>query len=199
MKTNNNKFQILTFLITLFLSALACQAGANPPTLPEMQVPTALPAVPTFDPNLTNKFEEEWQKSIVEAVTTGSFTVTITEGQFSEFINRKNAENPNSALSNIQIFLRDGQIQLYSTAESDSGSTTLQITATVALSAEGKLQVTVTSAQLGIFPVPESILSSISQSINDALNGQGTTGAENIQLESVVITDGYMTITGTIK
>lgn len=196
-----HKTHLFTLIFMLLLSALACQAGANSPTLPTglPQVPTGLPAIPTFDPSLTAKFEEEWQKSIVEAVATGNFSVTITEGQFSEFINRKNAENPNAALSNIQIFLRDGQIQLYSTADSEAGSTTLQITASVAVSAEGKLQVNVISAQLGIFPVPESILSSISQSINDALNGQGTTGAENIQLQSVVITDGYMTITGTIK
>lgn len=175
---------------------LACQAGATP-TLPP--VPTGLPALPTLDPTIVDKFEDEWQKSIVEAITTGNFTVTITEGQLSEFFNRKNAENPNSALSNIQIFLRDGQIQFYSTAESDAGNTTLQITSTVGLSEDGKLQVTVTSAQLGIFPVPEAILTSVSQSLTEALNGQGAAGADKIQLQSVIIQDGYMTITGTIK
>ena len=189
-----HKKHFLSIFFLLALAALACNAGVNTPALP-----TGLPTIPTLDPNLSDKFEEEWQKSLVEAAATGDFSVTITEGQFTDFLNRKNAENSNSTLSNIQVFLRDGQIQIYSAAESDAGSTTLQISATLSLTAEGKLQLNVTSAQLGIFPVPESILESVSQSINDALTGQGTTGSENIQLQSIVIADGFMTITGTIK
>jgi hypothetical protein len=189
-----HKKHFLTILLMFILSMLACQAGSNPPALP-----TGLPAIPTLDPNLSDKFEVEWQKALVEAAATGNFTVTITEGQFTEFINRKNAENSSSTLSDIQVFLRDGQIQVFSVAENDSGSTTLQIVATLSVTAEGKLQFDVISAQLGPFPVPESVLDSLSQSINNALTGQGITGSENIQLQSIVIADGFMTITGTIK
>lgn len=190
---------LFTLLFTLILAALACQAGTPsfPTSLP--QLPTALPPIPTLDPDLSDRFEEEWQKSVVEALTSGNFSVTITEGQFSDFINRKNAENPNATLSNIQVFLRDGQVQLYATTESDPNSTSVQITATVAVTEAGKLQFTVVSAQLGSFPIPDSILNSISESINNALNGQDTPGTENIHITSIVIAEGYMTITGTLK
>lgn len=188
------KKHFLTIFLMLILAALACEAGANPPTLP-----TGLPSIPTLDPNLSDNFEEQWQKSIVEAVATGNFSVTITEGQLTDFLNRKNAENPDSALSNIQVFLRDGQIQIYSVTAGDTNSTSLQIIGTMSVTAEGKLQITIISAQLGNFPVPDSLLSSVSQSINDALSGQGTTGADQLQLQSVVIAEGYLTITGTLK
>lgn len=193
------KYLLFTSLITLILAVLACQAGA--PTIPTAlpQLPTALPAIPTLDPNLSDQFEEAWQKSIVDAIQTGSFSVTITEGQFTDFINRKNTQNPNASLSNIQVFLRDGQVQLYATTESDPNSTSVQITATVAVTEDGQLQFNVVSAKLGNFPIPDSILTSISDSINNALNGQGTSGAENIHITSIVIADGYMTITGTLK
>lgn len=194
------KTQFRTILLVLVLAAIACQVGTRPPALPTElpQIPTALPPLPTLDPNLSDKFEDEWQKAIVEAVTTGNFSVTITEGQLTELINRKNAEDPNATLSNIQVFLRNGQIQIYSNAATEAGSTTLQITATVAVTEAG-IQLNVISAQLGIFPIPESLLSSISESINSALNGQDTAGAENIQIQSIEIAEGYMTITGTLK
>ncbi len=187
------KNHFLTIFLMLILATLACEAGANSPTLP-----TGLPSIPTLDPNLSDNFEEQWQKSIVEAVATGNFSVTITEGQLTDFLNRKNAENPDAVLSNIQVFLRDGQIQIYSVT-SDTNATSLQIIGTMSVSAEGKLQINIISAQLGNFPVPESLLSSVSQSINDALSGQGTTGADQLQLQSVVIAEGYLTITGTLK
>jgi hypothetical protein len=135
----------------------------------------------------------------VEALASGNFSVTITEGQLTEFVNRKNAENPDSPISNIQVFLRDGQIQLYSAAENDSGSATLQITASVSVTAEGQLQAEIISAQLGPFPVPEAMLEGFSSTINEALTGQGAQGSEKLQIETILITDGYMTISGKIK
>jgi hypothetical protein len=188
------KKQFLIIFLVLTLAALACEAGGNLPTSP-----TGLPSIPTLDPNLSETFESEWQKSMVEAVAAGQFSVTITEGQLTDFFNRKNAQNPNATLSNVQVFLRDGQIQFYGATNHETGSTTLQITATVSVTDAGKLQFNVVSAQLGPIPVPEAILSSVSQFFNDALNGQGTTGADQIQLQRIVITDGYMTITGTLK
>jgi len=193
-KIMKRRISFFFILFILVLAALACNAGNNPPALP-----TSLPAIPTLDPNLSDKFEDEWQKSLAEAIATGNFTVTITEGQLTEFINRKNDENQNSTLSDIQVFLRDGQIQIYSTAANDSGSTTLEIVATVGVSPEGVLQIDVVSAKLGPFPVPDPMLEGISQSINDALNGQGTTGSDKIQIESIVIADGFMTISGKIQ
>jgi len=188
------KIYLLTILLTLLLAALACNAGNGTPS-----PPTGLPPIPTLDPNLSDKFEDVWQKSLAEAVATGNFSVTITEGQITEFVNRKNAENPEAALSDIQVFLRDGQIQIIGQTKNDSGnSTTLQITASVVI-VEGKLQVNILSAKLGPLPVPPQILDSVSISINDALNGQNVAGSEKLQLESIVITDGLMTITGKIK
>lgn len=190
---------LFTILFILILAALACQTGT--PTVPTAlpPLPTALPALPTLDPNLSDQFEEAWQNAIDQASQGGNFSVTITEGQFSDFVNRNNAQNPNASLSNIQLFLRDGQVQLYATTESDPNSTAVQITATVAVTEAGQLQFNVVSAQLGNFPIPDSILTSISDSINNALNGQGTSGAENIHITSIIIAEGYMTITGTLK
>lgn len=194
------KYLLFTSLITLILAALACQAGSNPLPTNLPQIPTALPSLPTLDPNLSDKFEEEWQKAIADAIATGNFSVTITEGQITDFINRKNAENPEATpLSDIQVFLRDGQIQIISNADTDAGSATLQITATLSVTAEGTIQFNIVSAKLGIFPVPESLLSSISQTVNDTLNGQDAAGAENLQIQSIEIAEGYMTISGTLK
>jgi hypothetical protein len=199
MNTIKFNTKLLTIFVILLLAALACQAGTRPIPTGIPQIPTALPSLPTLDPNLSNNFEEEWQKALADVLANGTFNVTVTEGQISEFINRENAENPEAtSLSNIQVFLRDGQVQIISDADTEAGSATLQITATVAVTAEGTIQFNVVSAQLGIFPVPESLLSSISQSVNDALNGQ-IAGAENVQVQSIEIGEGFMTISGTVN
>jgi hypothetical protein len=187
------KKNFLTIFLMLILAALACNAGNSTPL-----IPADLPPIPTLA-NLSDKFEDEWQKSLAEAVATGNFTVTITESQITDFINRKNAENPDANVSDIRLYLRDGQIQIIGQANNDSGaSTTLQIVTSVIV-VEEKLQVNITSAQLGVFPVPAQLLDSISISINDALNGQNTADSEKLQFENIVIVDGLMTITGKIE
>lgn len=189
------KLHMLTLCFVLLGAILACTSGASTPV-----VPTGLPSIPTLDPNLSDRFEEAWQKAIVEAVATSHFSVTITEGQITDFINRKNAENQSAAVSDIQVFLRDGQIQVIGQTENNSGNaTTLQLVATVLVAEDGKLQIKITSAQLGNLPIPTQLLDSLTKSINDALNGQSTTGTERLQIESIVIAEGYMTITGKIK
>jgi len=197
MKQKNH---FLTILLALVFAMLACNLGSTPalPTaLPPL--PSAIPQIPTFDPNIIETLENEWLKAIAEAVVTGNFSVTITEGQLTDFINRKNAENPNSTVSAIQVFLRDGQIQFLGNAESEAGSATLEVLITVSVTAEGKVQFDVTTAKIGPFPVPESMLDSISQSVNEALSSPDAQFADKIFVESVEIRDGFMTIMGTMK
>lgn len=187
----NAKHHFLLITIVLLLAALACNAGQQPPALPT-QLPADLPPEP--DPNAT--FEDEWKKALADALTSGSFTLTITEAQLTELINRKVSENPQANLSNLQVFLRDGEIQLQGISDSGAGSATLQINIRVSVSSDGKLQAEVTSAQLGPFPVPESLLTGISQTMNDSLNEQN---ADKVQIESIVIENGTMSLTGTLK
>ena len=186
------QFHALTCFLVLVLATLACGSGTRP-----VSAPTALPSVPTFDPNTTETFENQWVKAITEAVATGQFSFTVTEGQFTDFINRKNAENANSKVSGLQVFLRDGQIQLIGQAESDAGSANLEVFISVNITSESKVQFTVTSAKLGPFPVPQNILDNISTSINDALTRQDN--ADKVAIESIEIRDGFMTISGKIK
>ncbi len=174
----------------LVLGVLAC--GGIGRSIPATQTPT--PA----SPESADTLAEEWQQALQVSKESGEFTLTVTEGQLTAFVATKLAEQPKPALSDPQVFLRDGQVQIIGKV-TDSGITaTAKLVLEVSLSAEGLPQFELVSAEIGPFPIPEEMLKNISRSLNDAITGEGLQTA-NIQIESIEISDGFMTITGKRK
>ena len=69
----------------------------------------------------------------------------------------------------------------------------------VSVDAEGQPEIEVVSGSLGPLPLPAEILSGISQIINESLSGQIASAATGFTLESIVISEGILTMSGTLK
>lgn len=178
--------QIMVPLVVLFVAAQTCccctiLGGPQPPY-------TITPSDEAIQ-----SFQE--QMDSVEQDADGIFTVTITEEEMTSLVAQGLAEQQEPPpISQPQVYFRNNRIEVYGTVTVADSLTLPGMTAfSIATTTDG-IGVTVEEIALGPLPVPESVLQSLTQVINQTLS-------ENIQVEGVevVITDvrigtGQMTV-----
>jgi len=144
------------------------------------------------------QLEEIWKQAL-ENSGNGEISVTFTEAQLTSFAALKLAEQEEPPLRDLQVFLRDGKIQLYGTATAGSLSTTALVILKLNLTPEGLINLEVEEADFGPIPVPDSLLENVSKALDEALTGQLGSQATGFKITNAVIADGQMTLTGTIR
>lgn len=172
----------------LAASALACSVGAG-----RMPTPPASPVVVSTE--AVGDLEQTVQDALKNAQN-GEVTIVVTEQQITSYVAIKMAEQPDAPIQDVQVYLRDGQIQLYGTAKVGGVKAPAVVKLKVGATAEGKLDVTVSDANFGPMPVPSSLLDSLSSGINEMLSGQFGPEVTGVKIASVAIGDGQMSITG---
>ena len=107
-------------------------------------------------------------------------------------------ENP--PFTDPQVFLRDNQMQLYGKITRGYFTANMLIAATVGIDpTSGAPKIEITSADFGPFPAPEGLNAAINAVVAEAFTGSFGPVAVGFRLESIVIADGVMTMTGRIK
>jgi hypothetical protein len=69
----------------------------------------------------------------------------------------------------------------------------------VAVAANGLPRIEVTSGSVGIIPIPQEILDTISFTVNEMLTSQAASLATGFQLTDIRISAGELSITGTLQ
>jgi uncharacterized protein YpmS len=179
--------RISFFLLVLVLSSLACG-------LPTSSIaPTITPA--PVDPAQADALEDQLATAVADLVAGNPVTITITEAQLAAYIDRRISDEPDAPISQPQVTLRDGKIEV-------TGQVTLdKLTAQANLVFEvfvenGRLQVRLIDAKLGALPIPERILNQINDTMNNNMEQMTTVENRRIEVQSVSIADGVMTIVG---
>ena len=180
-------WRVLGCSALLAAAGLACNMGLGGPKPPASPIAVSTEAAGQFEDIITQA---------VGNSQNGEVTVVVTEEQLTSFIALKLAEDPDAPLQDIQIFLRDGQIVIYGNAKLGSLTAPAEIRLDVATSPEGGLDVSVADADFGPMPVPQSMLDTLSDALDEAMSGQYGPQATGVRITSVVVADGEMTITG---
>lgn len=209
----------------LFLAGLAC--GPNIPDVPEVNIPegaaetvqaagqqagsaaeTAVAlatqegstAVQTLQAGGANidlgALGEKF--STIQPDENGNFTVTITDTELNDALQRaeeSQAAPGSSPVSQPLIIFTGGNIVLM-------GNVTQPIEAQLTVSfrpvvVDGDLQFEVVSATLGAVNVPAAILSSAESTLNSTLGQAMNNIPSNLTLQSIVMGEGTMTVSGT--
>jgi uncharacterized protein YpmS len=125
----------------------------------------------------------------------------MTEEQLTSFVAIELAKTPEVPIKDPQIALDNNTITLTGNMDSGIGlEADVTIEMEPSIGANGKPEVTITSAQLGPLPVPQEVLDGasevISQTLADEIDRQA--GVE-VSLETLTVDDGALTATGTVQ
>lgn len=182
-------FRFASILLLLAVVTLACNLASR--ATPAPPPPVSTEAVENLEATLENAAE-----TIQE---TGEVHLELNETQLTSLVAFELQESGEEMITNPQVYLRDGQIQVYGDVERENISGTARVAMTVDLDEDGRPDLNVVSASLGPFPIPGQLVDEIETQLNEAFSEQLESLAPNTRFESITIADGKMTITGHVR
>ncbi len=177
--------------IGLLIASLACSIFVGGPDYPETPV--------SFSMDSLTSLNQQFEQSMAISEQTGSLTLQINESQLTSYLILKLQTMENPPLSEPQVLLRDGQMQIYGKVTQGVFVANTAIIINVGIDEAGLPKIEVASAEVGPFPAPDGVRSAITDLISEAYTGTLGPVATGFRLENVSIADGNMTLTGRIK
>ena len=184
--------KLFVFLVALVVAAQSCcclslLGGPQPP----------YPITPSEE--TIRQFEERMRST--ESNPDGSFTVTITDEEITSLVVLRmlaNREEPLPA-SDIQAYFRNGRVEVYATVQVAKSLTLPALVAFTIDAADGQATVILEDVTLGPFPAPQSVLDSLTDMLNQALEENIQVDGQRVIVSDVQIGEGEMTITGRLS
>ncbi len=177
--------------LVLTLATLACTIHLGGPEFPNTSIPVSTEAALGL--------QEEVQRALAEGAESGIVTITFTEEQITSYLTFKLQNRPQPMFQEPQVYLRDGEMQIYGTVRRGYFVANIGIVLTVGVSEQGKPEIRITSVDFGPFPVPEGLKEALTAIIEEAYTGALGPVATGFRLESITIGDGEMVVVGRIK
>ena len=188
---NTRKLPILTILVLVLLSMLACTIFIGGPDYPGTRIPVSTEAA--------GEIQSTMQTAIAEGASSGQVSLVITESQLTSYLAYKLQAQTDPFITDPQVSLRDGQIQIYGTAEQGYFKATARIRLSAGIDDQGQIKIELVSADFGPLPIPAGLLNTITATMQETFTGAIGPAAIGFRLESITITDGSMTIVGKTK
>lgn len=186
------RLKVFPLIIFVFvLSSLACNLSFGRQATSEAEIPVTTEAVESL--------QESAQEAYAESPASGQIEFVITESQLTSLLTFELAERVGDQITNLQVLLRDGQIQIFGDLDSQGISAQVRVIIGVEVDPAGRPVLNVVSSNVGPFPVPGELISEVELMINKAFQEKIQSVAPNMHVESIVIENGTMTITGRSK
>jgi hypothetical protein len=188
---NGRRFPLLASLLILIFATLACTINIGGPAYPDQSIPISTDAA--------GELQSAIQTATVVGAATGQETLVVTESQVTSYLAARLMSQPQPLFTKPQVYLRDGQIQIYGTAQQGYFQANIKIVLTASVDAQGQPKIELASADFGPLPVPTGLKDFISSAVQEAYTGTIGPVATGFRLESITIADGTMTLVGRIK
>jgi hypothetical protein len=178
----------LVVLASLTLASLACNLGASQVE----NTPTALPVLPEGPGDASGTGEET-----LEGIQSGAqVELEISEQELTSLVAEGIEAQDEAPIEEPQVQLRDGRIRFLATVQRQGFNLPAEVVMTVQPDAQGKPDFDVVSATIGPLPVPGNVTSELESGLNETFAAEIDSRAPNTRIESIVVSDGIMTITG---
>jgi uncharacterized protein YpmS len=194
MSNTNSMKKIKVILLIIFvivLSSLACNLSFG---RQEKQGDAILVTTESVE-----SLQESAQEAVEGAIQSGDIEFVITEAQLTSLLTFELQERIGDQISNLQVLLQDGQIQLFGDVDTQGISATVRVIVSVRVDPVGRPVLEVVSSSIGPFPVPGELVSEVEMLMNKAFQEKIDSMAPNMHIESIVIENGMMTIIGRSK
>lgn len=176
------------FLLSLFLSSLACQLSEVAPHNAER-----IPVLTEEAVALSDKLEQ----AVQEANEKGTFTIEITEQQLTSYVALNLEKNSQVPITDLQIRLRDEQIWISGVVHQDNLQLPLSVGVKVWVDPGNNLAFEFSEAKVGPFQLPKLILDSIAREVEQAFLEQVASVGEGYRIEEISVGEGSILIRGT--
>ena len=195
-----NKFALPFFLLTLLLTSLACTVFVGGPDYSD------LPVIPVST-EAAQSLKDEMKKAFEAGAATGTVTLNITEPQITSYLALRLQSDPSlqqtdtkkPLINDPQVYLRDGQMKIYGKTQQGMFAANIGIIINVGVDDAGQPKIEIASADFGPFPAPDGLKEAITAMIKEAYTGAIGPAATGLRIESILIANGIMTISGRIK
>lgn len=187
-----NKYTAFPFLlIMLALASIACTIFVGGPEYPAQPVPVSTEAAESI--------KDQFKQAVEAGLTTGTVTMQLNESQLSSYLAIRLSEQANPFMTEPQVLLRDGQMQVYGKVQRGIFQANVSIIVNVGVDEAGQPKIEVASADFGPFPAPQGLNAAISAVVAEAYTGSLGPIATGFRMESITIGNGLMTLSGRVR
>ncbi|MCP4141464.1 MAG: hypothetical protein GY755_14470 [Chloroflexi bacterium] len=187
------KFSTLFLVVILLITTLACTMSVGGPDdpYPDVNIPVS--------PQSVESMQEQFKGALEAGIKGETIILTITETQLTSFLASKLKTENDPFFADPQVYLRDGQMQIFGKASQGYFIATVKVLVTVGIDAEGQPAITIVSADFGPLPAPPSLAGFLSDMITEAYTGAIGPVATGFRVEQIAISSGFMVISGKVK
>ncbi len=178
-------------LLTLVMASLACTIFVGGPAYPAQTIPVSTEAAQSI--------QDQIQQALTADAATGAISLQFNESQLTSYLAQKLDEQANPIMTDPQVFLRDGQVQVYGKVQRGLFAANVAIILSASVDEAGQPKIEVVSADFGPLPAPQGLNEAISAVVNEAYTGSLGPAATGFRLESITIADGLITLSGRVK
>lgn len=182
---------ILLVFAILSLVALGCRLSVGGPKAPETPEPVTTEAVEQMEENLSEALQSAQQ--------TKTFTYSITENQLNSYLSFQLEEMQDPPLTDPQVVIKNGQIEIYGTVQSGALSGQVMIVVSASVDDQGQPDVNLLSAKIGPLPVPASLLERYADTIDSLVKQNIRRISSDARLTAIEFGDGVLTIKAEVQ
>ncbi|MEO5887218.1 MAG: hypothetical protein ABIQ77_06090 [Anaerolineales bacterium] len=193
------KYALPIFLTILILTSLACTIFVGGPDF------STLTPIPV-SPEAAESIKAEIKRAFEAGLTTGVVTFNITEPQITSYLALRlqtdqalQQTDKTPLISDPQVYLRDGQMQIYGKTKQGMFTANIGIIVSMGVDENGEPKIEIVSADFGPFPAPEGLKNALTAMVREAYTGSLGPVATGLRIETIVIANGVMTVSGRIR
>lgn len=123
-------------------------------------------------------------------------SITITEQQITSWLAMEMRETPDLPLSNVQVFLRNGKVQIWGMVSGDEKSTSALVVGEIKINSNQQPYFEVESMQIGQQVVPNFLLGQMEKWVNEILIESINEQLPGLRLMNVNVVNGLITVSG---
>lgn len=189
MSINQRKRYFVLVISSLILAAMACnfpRAAQTEPTNTPIPVSTAA----------VESLQNELATAVVTAASGQPVKIEITDVQMTSLVAAELKSQTDPAIDNPQVHLENGQILFTGDVQQSGMTLPLKAVMTVSADSEGQVHYKIVSANLGPFPLPQSLLDQFTSKLDQSIAQKLGSEQDNMVVEDINIGNGVMTVTG---
>jgi hypothetical protein len=123
-------------------------------------------------------------------------SISLTERELTSWLAMEMKNNPDLPLSDVQVYMRNGKIQIWGVVTGSTDSTSALMVGNLTIDSNKKPSIQVESMQIGVQVIPAALLSQMESWINQMLLENIEKKAPGLELMNVNISSGMVTISG---